>query len=203
LKVIEDYCGPSATLEELVGKGQFLQGEGYKGLFEEARRQKAAASMALNWCFNEPWPCAANNSLISWPLHPKPALRAVQAACRPMLASARIRKFRWKAGELFDPEIWLLSDSPRELAAGTIEVSVQAAGFKRKILSWHFADNAPQSNQIGPCAQYYLPEWDTDRFSLLVRVLAHADLDSEYTLLFIRRPDHAKGTQTMNLGPAI
>ncbi|HLL90916.1 MAG TPA: glycoside hydrolase family 2 TIM barrel-domain containing protein, partial [Tepidisphaeraceae bacterium] len=61
--VIEHYFGPAASLDQLVADGQLLQGEGYKGLFEEARRQKPVSAMALNWCLNEPWPTAANNSL--------------------------------------------------------------------------------------------------------------------------------------------
>ncbi len=36
--------------------------------------------MAINWYFNEPWPCAANNSLIQYPSLPKPAYNAVRAA---------------------------------------------------------------------------------------------------------------------------
>ena len=61
----------------LVANGQLLQCEGYKAIYEEARRQKPYCSMALNWCFNEPWPTAANNSIINWPNIPKPAFYAV------------------------------------------------------------------------------------------------------------------------------
>ena len=50
---------------------------------------------------------AANNSLISWPAEPKRAYAEVARACRPVLASARIAKFRWRAGELFSPELIL------------------------------------------------------------------------------------------------
>ncbi|HAQ19448.1 MAG TPA: hypothetical protein DCR40_09490, partial [Prolixibacteraceae bacterium] len=54
--IIEDYFGVSNTLEELVANGQLMQGEGYKCIFEEARRQKPYCAMAANWCYNEPWP---------------------------------------------------------------------------------------------------------------------------------------------------
>jgi beta-mannosidase len=100
---IAHYFGESATLEELIEKSQLLQSEGYKGLFEEARRQKPVAAFALNWCLNEPWPTAANNSLLAWPAVPKPALYAVRDACRPILASARIRKYLWHDGDGFRP----------------------------------------------------------------------------------------------------
>lgn len=48
---MEHYFGPVRTLEELVERGQLLQCEGYKFIFEEARRQKPVCSMALNWCY--------------------------------------------------------------------------------------------------------------------------------------------------------
>ncbi len=89
LDVIEDYFGPSETLEQLVERGQLLQAEGLKCLFEEARRQKPRASMALNWCFSEPWPAAANLSVVGWPDRPKPSLAAVGQSSR----SARSRRF--------------------------------------------------------------------------------------------------------------
>ena len=99
--MIEDYFGKSSNLDELVQHGQLLQGEGYKYIFEEARRQKPYCSMAINWCYNEPWPSAANNNIVSYPAKPKPAFYGIKKACRPILVSASIDKFRWKPGEEF------------------------------------------------------------------------------------------------------
>lgn len=138
LHLIEDYFGACKSLEDVVNGGQLLQGEGYKCIFEESRRQKPTAAMALNWCFNEPWPTAANNSLVSWPHEPKRGLAQVARACRPVLASARIAKFRWKAGECFNPELWLLNDSPERVAAGRIDVSLENGAEKIPLLSWDF-----------------------------------------------------------------
>ena len=104
-----------------------MQGEGYKCIYEEARRQKPYCSMAANWCFNEPWPTAANNSLISYPNIPKPGFYEVKNACRPVLASARLPKFRWRAGEIFNAEIWMLNDLPADVKAGKVTVKIQAA----------------------------------------------------------------------------
>ena len=70
---VERYFGKQATLDELIAHSSLLQGEGYKAIFEEARRQKPYCGMALNWCFGEPWPSAANNSLVVYPSVPKPA----------------------------------------------------------------------------------------------------------------------------------
>jgi len=186
-EIIEYYCGPSETLEELVDKGQYLQGECYKGLFEEVRRQKPAASMALNWCFNEPWPTAANCSLVSWPARPKPALAAVTAACRPVLASARIRKFLWNEGDWFDPEIWMLSDSPEAVRGGIVEVSISGGGEEIPLLNWSFPGCAPNTNQKGPRIQYCLPGWETDRLILRLRVPGQPEFGSEYPLVYVKR----------------
>jgi len=43
-------------------------------------RQKPGCAMALNWCFNEPWPSAAGPCLVNWPSQPKPAYHAVRLA---------------------------------------------------------------------------------------------------------------------------
>ena len=88
--MLEGYFGPANNLEELVERGQLIQCEGYKAIYEEARRQKPYCGMALNWCFNEPWPTAANNSIVNYPNIAKPAFYAVSDACRPVCSSAKI-----------------------------------------------------------------------------------------------------------------
>ncbi|MFD2329930.1 hypothetical protein ACFSR7_11830 [Cohnella sp. GCM10020058] len=77
---LEYYFGPHETLEQLVEQGQLLQAEGYKCIYEESRRQKPKCAMALNWCYNEPWPTAANNSIVCWPAEPKPAYYTIPDA---------------------------------------------------------------------------------------------------------------------------
>ena len=99
-QTLEHYFGEAKALDELIRNGQLLQGEGIKFMYEEARRQKPYCSMALHWCFNEPWPTAANNSIINWPDSPKPAYYSAAASCRPVLASAAFEKFVWEENEL-------------------------------------------------------------------------------------------------------
>ena len=208
LDLIEHYFGPSATLDEMIERGQLLQCEGYKGLFEEARRQKPVAAMALNWCLNEPWPTAANNSLLSYPCVPKPALAAVRDACRPTLASARIRKFSWRAGEGFDPELWVLHDGPDSVPAGTLEAWLRAGdGTETRLLTWEYPELAPNTNRRGPRVQFPLPAASDDPFQLVLRCRDNPALDSAYTLVWsgasAPRPKTpviaADATPTMNL----
>lgn len=203
LPQIEHYFGPCLTLEELVERGQLLQAAGYQGLFEEARRQKPVASMALNWCFNEPWPCAANNSLVAWPCTPKPALAAVGTACRPTLASARIRKFSWTSGELFDPEIWILHDGPDALQPVDVSVWLEQDGHRRNLLSWSPGPITPNTNRQGPRAQCLLPEFDGPIFTLHLEVENRPDWSSTYQLIKARstRPASSRvgEARTLNL----
>jgi beta-mannosidase len=182
--IIEDYFGQSDSLEELIANGQLMQGEGYKCIYEEARRQKPYCSMAANWCFNEPWPTAANNSLVSYPNIPKPGFYQVKNACRPVLASARLPKFRWSAGEIFNAEIWMLSDLPADIPSGKITVKVSAGKEQITLLEWNYRQLAANSNQPGPTVRFKLPSWTLDRFKVFLEVDGHPEYNSEYTLSY-------------------
>lgn len=184
LSTQEEYFGVPDTLEEVVERGQLLQNEGYKCIFEEARRQKPICSMALNWCYNEPWPSAANNSLINWPAEPKPAYYAVKASCRPVLASARISKFSWCEGEIFDPEIWILNDSPKKVEAKKVSVYLQIGDNTIFLLQWDTQEILPDTNLPGPVIRFRLPHSIVKRMKLILKVEGCTNMDSEYVLLY-------------------
>lgn len=185
LETIETYFGPSASLEELVERSQYLQAEGLRGDFEEVRRQKMEASMAINWCFNEPWPNAANLSIIAWPDIPKPGLFSVGEALRPALASARIRKIKWEQGECFDPELWILSDAPERTPTGRVEAWLNLAGNKIFLLEWKYPDLPPAQNLRGPKIQFALPYTQALRFELILSVPENEKMSSIYPLLIV------------------
>ena len=178
--IIDRYLGAPSDLEDLTRKSQLLQAVGYKVIFEEARRQKPYCAMALNWCFNEPWPCAANNSLIAWPAEPKPALAAVAESLRPVLASAKAPKFDWSAGETFEAELWMLNDSPDAVAAGSVEASLEISGAQIPLVTWSFEALRANTNLRGPTARFRLPVLTDDLFRLRLRVPGCPGLDSEY-----------------------
>lgn len=192
--IIEDYFGVSASLEELVANGQLLQGEGYKCIYEEARRQKPYCSMAANWCYNEPWPTAANNSLISYPNIPKSGFFAVKNACRPLLASAKFSKFKWTEGETFFADIWMLNDLPNEIPAGKVKIKLLAGTSEVTILTWEYDGMKANVNQQGPTARIKLPAWRTDRFKVVLEVEGHPEYNSEYTLAYQPRTVERKRT---------
>jgi beta-mannosidase len=181
--MLQDYFGPFQNLETLIEKGQWLQAEGYKFIFEEARRQKPYCSMALNWCFNEPWPTAANNSLINYPDIPKLAYHAVAEACRPVMASAGINKFKWHPGELFECDIWLLNDKLEEWPAGVVSVYIDGENSMH-LLDWQHPAIKPNQNVAGPTAKILLPSWNVDRITLRIESSMHPGWNSSYTLAY-------------------
>lgn len=181
--LIEHYFGKSDRLDQLVERGQMLQGEGYKAIYEEARRQKPYCSMALNWCFNEPWPTAANNSIINWPNWPKPAFHAVRDACRPVLASARNFKLTWSKGEVFSTQLWMLNDRPESLEGGVLKATLSSGRKYLELGQWKFGGAKANANLEGPVVKTELPQWKTDRFTLLLEVEGHPEYNSSYTFL--------------------
>ncbi len=183
MDMIEGYFGRAAKLDELVEMGQLLQSEGYKAIYEEARRQKPYCSMALNWCYNEPWPTAANNSIINWPNLPKPAFYAVRDACRPVLVSARNYKLTWMRGEEFSCQLWILNDQYRTLDPGMVKATLMAGKKVLELDSWVFGNVESNSNLEGPVLKVELPHWQSDGFTLHLEVLGHPEYTSEYTFL--------------------
>ncbi len=157
IDTIEDYFGKVSSLEDLVRYSEWMQCEGYKAIFEEARRQKPYCSMAVNWCYNEPWKTAANNSLLCYPAHPKKAYYAVRDSLRNTLPSARLGKFSYESGEVFSSELWLLNDGNEEILDDTVSVSVEIGGNLVKILDWKIDRCEKNANKRGHIVQYVLP----------------------------------------------
>lgn len=200
--VISFYFGPSKDIEELYERSSLLQCEGYKAIFEEARRQKPHCSMALNWCFNEPWPTAANNSIISYPNICKPAFHEISKACRPICASARFSKFQWMEGEPLDCGLWILNDSPSRVEALEIDVFISCREDRRHLLHWECPSSGPDENIIGPVIRTVLPEWDgCSIFTIEISVKGHPEMNSEYRLAYRKRPGRTNVTAAMNRTP--
>lgn len=124
-----DRFGDISTLDSLVETSNWLQGIGYKAIFEEARRQKPLCAMAINWCWCEPWKCAANNSLIAYPNIIKPAYYSVKDSLRNITPSAKFTKFSWDNGQPCEFETWLLNDGC-EAASGTVYATAELDNVK-------------------------------------------------------------------------
>jgi len=184
MPVFEKYFGKPDSLEELVKYNQLLQCEGEKFIFEEARRQKPFCGMALNWCYQEPWPSAANLSLINWPNEIKPAYYHVANACRPVLASVRIPKFEWKEGEDFSCDLFMLNDTYDKLSNETVKVVMQYDGTEKELMTWNCPGADGFKNIQGPTVKATIPRMKTNLFSIQIRVEGKPQYNSTYMLLF-------------------
>jgi len=188
LNDIESYFGKAPDLETLVQQSQLMQSEGYKAIYEEARRQKPYCAMALNWCYNEPWPAAVNNSILVYPAIKKPAYNAISASCRPVLTSARFSKFQWNEGEEFFADLYVLNDTFKDVASLKISVKLKSSQGEETILKWDSPVSASNTNVAGPTVRFRLPRWaNTDRFEVLLDVEGHPEYNSSYTLLYKSR----------------
>ena len=182
-EVAEYYFGKPENLGELVAYTQMLQCVGYKGIFEEARRQWKKCSMALNWCYNEPWPTAAGNNLISYPAKPKPAYYAVQKSCRQQMASARVKKFDFESGENFEAELFVLNDLPEKIAPCEIKATLESAAKTYFICAWQAKETPPSEHQRSASYSVKLDEPENCLMRLKLEVSGNPEMDSEY--LFI------------------
>jgi beta-mannosidase len=102
--------------------------------------------MAINWDFNEPWPCAAGNSLVNWPTCLKPAYYTVKAALRPTIASIRTRQNRYIVGEEMNAEVWVLNDSSEEFTPTRVKIYLENKGEKTFIKEVTLPSCAPRIN---------------------------------------------------------
>jgi beta-mannosidase len=184
LSCLEKYFGKLHSLEALVKCSQLLQCEGLKFIYEEARRQKPYCSMALNWCYQEPWPSAANNSLINWPNEIKPAYYHVANACRPVLASVRVPKFEWREGEDFHCDLFLLNDTYDKTGKCKVRVSLQYDGKEIILLNWDCSGAGEFENVQGPTTHVRIPQMKSNLFSIRVQVDGKPEYNSLYMLLY-------------------
>jgi len=182
-EILARYFGASPDLASIVERGQWLQAEGYRCIYETARRQKPYCTMALNWCFNEPWPAAANNSIIQYPDRPKPCLDTISAACRPTLASVAFQQFVIVPGTSLAIDLWILNDAYVDYKAVSVKVSLEWDGKVLDMGTWETRDIVAAQNQQGPTFRIDLPD-STQREDALVKVQVegYPEWDSTYRL---------------------
>ena len=186
LETLIMYFGKDATVEERIAQSDWLQTEGLKAIYEEARKQYPRCSAALNWCYNEPWITAANCSIIRYPAIPKPGYYAVKESLRPVLFSARIPKFDWKARERFTAGIWLLNDS-NETVCGSVEVILKIGDKEISLLKWENVETEARVNIEGASVCCILPSVDSDCMTLILRA-EDESMSSEYKLQYKNTP---------------
>jgi beta-mannosidase len=182
LNVIENYFGPQKDLSQMVENSQLLQAVGLQFIYEESRRMQPYCSMTLNWCFNDCWPAAANTSIIEYPNKPKKAYYSIKDALRPVVASARIKKFMWQSYEDFEVDLFLLNDSLNLVEAGKMIVSLEINNERIKVFEWNYEAAEKQFNISGPTIHFKLPQLKEKRFYLLMEDEVNPSIKSTYLL---------------------
>ena len=141
------YFGETTNTKEYIEYSEFLSCVGYTYIFEEARRQPMC-SMAINWCFNEPWYCAANNSLVSYGNVKKKSYAAVKKALAPVTPSLRLKKFDYRLNEKVVCEIHVLNDSEKKSGIECVDVYIDY-GDKLKKLTSVYGKNSDKNEYFG------------------------------------------------------
>ena len=185
-RVVSLIFGEPKTLEEHIENSQFLQAQGYKFIFEETRRQKPYCSGGINWCYNDAWESAANQSIIAYPHIKKPAFEAVKAACRPFLFSAKPEKFTWKAGEIFPLQIFALNDSHDTFEPMKVVVKAIFDGKEQLVGNWTSKSVKPYSNLEDPKFEIKIPNMGdkVKRFKIVVEAEGRKEYSSEYEFVY-------------------
>ena len=157
---VDRIFGKQSSIEDYIEKTNLTECEGYKCIFEEARKQKGECSMVLNWCYNEPWVTAAGNSLIAYPSEKKPAYYAVQEALRDVMPSARFEHFVYKLGDTLSAQLWLLNDSTEQVS-DTVKAYITIDGRKEHLITWETGVADANTNLSGHTFHNKLPDSPT------------------------------------------
>ena len=184
LKTVTGYEGQ--VLKTIADLSDELQAACYQSLFEEMRRKWPHTSLALNWCFNEPWQTMAGNGLVHYPAIPRTSYYTVKNALRPRMLSLRFTKLGWAPGEDLPVQAYLLNDCREAAPAGTAVIRVEADGQLLGEWEWHFGCTAESSNQADPQIHCFtVPDAEEKRITLTISSREHPQWDSVYRL-FVR-----------------
>ncbi len=180
---VQYFFGGYKDTDDLIEKSIYLQDMCYTSMFEEMRRQAPVCSMAINWDFNEPWPCAAGNALVAWPAEPRSALLAVGQALRPTLFSLDIPHNRYLTGDTLVGSVWVLNDSECEAEACKVEVYIVSGGAKTKIAEIETDSVSARENKKFGAFEISVEKDIDEEFSVLLECVAHPEWSSTYHLV--------------------
>ena len=180
----DSIFGKQDSLEAYIEKSIKTQCLGYKYIVEEARRQWPECSMAIKWCFNEPWTNAAGNSLLYYGGDEKACYYSVREALRPVCPTARIDTYAYKVGSVFSAELWLLNDSA-DCVSDTVSAYIELDGKRIHLMDWCTGEIEARTNRRGHRVQFEIPSDARDEFFTLVLESGHGS--SRYELLLARK----------------
>jgi beta-mannosidase len=71
---------------------------------------------------------------------------------------------------------------------GKVSVTLVAGEEELELLTWEFNQAMPNQNIAGPTVRGVLPDWETDRFDVVLEVENHPEYSSNYTMLYKPSP---------------
>jgi beta-mannosidase len=162
LKKLRRYARPfldqkEPSLDAFVRASQRAQAHGLQIAIEHYRRRKAqGCGGVLLWQFNEPWPA------ISWAIvdsyrRPKPAYETVKRLYEPLLLSADYPLRRFKEGERFEAQLWIVNDQADSLPGCQWEAVLRNGSGQEAYRAVHPVDVPPFSAEIAGCVSWNLP----------------------------------------------
>lgn len=181
---IDHYFHKTRSLEECCELGQIIQGACYKVMFEQARIKWGRTSMAINWDYNEPWPCFAGNSLIAYPNVIKPAYFDVKEALRDQKLSLRFDHIRFAKNEEIELDIYVLNDLPTVLEGAEYSISLDfddSDETSTELMRGKFDEIQPTASAKIGVLKFTLPEKTTKTFRLTINC-ANDEMSESYTL---------------------
>lgn len=178
---VDTFFGGYTDYADFAEKTQLLQGVCGRALFEEVRHRWPHTSMAMNWCFQEPWPTAANNSLVNWGGEAKASLPYIADALRDQKACLRTNRLRFVQGETFSAELWLLNDLPKAVPPADFAVTLCYGEERYALLDWAFQGVGGQRHMQGPTIVFPLNNVPTGMFTVTVECLQQPELNAVYT----------------------
>jgi exo-1,4-beta-D-glucosaminidase len=84
LKAMKDRYGEPEGIEDFTVKGQALNYESARGMFEAYARNKYYATGITTWKFNSAWPASPTWQYVDWYLVPTAAYFGAKKACEPL-----------------------------------------------------------------------------------------------------------------------
>ena len=180
---VQYYFGSYSDTEDLLEKSLYLQDMAYKSMFEEMRRHAPFCAMAINWDFNEPWPCAAGNSLVNWLAEAKTCLQSVKESLRSTLLSLETARNRYLTGETLEGRVWLLNDSDNVAKGGEVCVYLCRGDEKTLLLKTEIGDVEARSNSAFQGFSLQIDESIPQKFSILLEFANDKERDSLYTFV--------------------
>ncbi len=192
--LIGSLFGKQDTLEDYIKYSEIMQREGVKFIFEEARRQKPYCSIALNWCFNEPWSTVAGQTVVAYPLRIRKAYYDIKNSLKPVVPSVRLEHFRYHPGDWMKAELYLLNDSTAE-ASDNLEVYIEIDGKKELIAKWETGVAPANTNKRGIVVQYQIPYVKTQ----LATVTVSGSTGENSCLVYIIEKEQNQNKHALNI----